>query len=571
MPINCTLTYRHLANDTEDTSGDIGTIPAIGPVYAEAQFADGAAALGSDATGYTIRRFEGYLDTDGILKNKPGGTAGMRVWANDPLFNLTRLPYTVTFDLYDALGRRIALNGATFDAPSTDTTVPLANVLPVPGAMAGGIQRRSSYAEDIIDIGVTGHALVIAETPAEAYAALGGGGSPGAGITDVVQDTTPQLGGDLDLNGFAVGLATAADLLKLHAMTATGTELNYVDGVTSAIQAQIDGKQPLDADLTALAALTTPATKLAGIATGATANDTDANLKARANHTGTQSADTLTDGTTNKAFLATERTKLTGIATAATANSADVVLLARANHTGTQSADTLTDGTTNKAFLATERTKLTGVATAATANSSDATLLARANHTGTQTADTITDGTTNKAYTAAEKTKLGLITGTNTGDQTSVTGNAGTATALATARTINGVSFNGTANITIPVPSDFMLVQVGNIARAVGSGDFAVGHYVGRAFTVTKVVYQFDTVDASGSTTVELRRNGTQVTSSSVAVTAANQVDGTATDAARSVTVNQSFSVGDRISLQITGVGTTPGKGLRAWVVGTWN
>ena len=62
----------------------------------------------------------------------------------------------------------------------------------------------------------------------------------------------------------------------------------------------------------------------------------------------------------------------------------------RSTHTGTQSADTLTDGTTNKAFLATERTKLTGIATAATANSPDATLLARANHTGTQAASTVT-------------------------------------------------------------------------------------------------------------------------------------------------------------------------------------
>jgi hypothetical protein len=41
------------------------------------------------------------------------------------------------------------------------------------------------------------------------------------------------------------------------------------------------------------------------------------------------------------------------------------------------------------------------------------------------------------------------ISGTNTGDQTSVTGNAGTATALQTARNINGVSFNGTADITV--------------------------------------------------------------------------------------------------------------------------
>lgn len=43
------------------------------------------------------------------------------------------------------------------------------------------------------------------------------------------------------------------------------------------------------------------------------------------------------------------------------------------------------------------------------------------------------------------------LSGTNTGDQTSVSGNAGTATALQTARNINGVAFNGTADITIPV------------------------------------------------------------------------------------------------------------------------
>ncbi|MER9912242.1 hypothetical protein NKJ71_16585 [Mesorhizobium sp. M0050] len=133
---------------------------------------------------------------------------------------------------------------------------------------------------------------------------------------------------------------------------------------------------------------------LLNVADGATANSADAFLLARANHTGTQSADTLTDGTTNKAFLATERTKLAGIATGASANSTDAFLLGRANHTGTQSADTLTDGTTNKAFLATERTKLAGIATGATANSSDATLLARANHTGTQLAATISDFST---------------------------------------------------------------------------------------------------------------------------------------------------------------------------------
>ena len=43
----------------------------------------------------------------------------------------------------------------------------------------------------------------------------------------------------------------------------------------------------------------------------------------------------------------------------------------------------------------------------------------------------------------------GTSSGVNTGDQTTISGNAGTATALATARAINGVAFDGTAPITV--------------------------------------------------------------------------------------------------------------------------
>jgi hypothetical protein len=39
------------------------------------------------------------------------------------------------------------------------------------------------------------------------------------------------------------------------AITATAAEINYIDGVTSAIQTQLDNKQALDADLTAIAGL----------------------------------------------------------------------------------------------------------------------------------------------------------------------------------------------------------------------------------------------------------------------------------------------------------------------------
>jgi hypothetical protein len=77
----------------------------------------------------------------------------------------------------------------------------------------------------------------------------------------------------------------------------------------------------------------------------------------------------------------------------------------------------------------------------------------------------------------------GTSSGTNTGDQTTVSGNAGTATALQTARTINGVSFDGTANITVTAAAGTLtgttlngtvvtssLTAVGTIAVGVWNG-----------------------------------------------------------------------------------------------------
>ena len=57
--------------------------------------------------------------------------------------------------------------------------------------------------------------------------------------------------------GTAQALAdlTGTEVQVLDGATLTTTELNYVDGVTSAVQTQIDGKQPLDAELTELATM----------------------------------------------------------------------------------------------------------------------------------------------------------------------------------------------------------------------------------------------------------------------------------------------------------------------------
>ena len=55
---------------------------------------------------------------------------------------------------------------------------------------------------------------------------------PGGGITSIVQDTSPQLGGNLDLNGKKIG-------------NATESQINHLVGVSTPIQTQLDAKQSL--------------------------------------------------------------------------------------------------------------------------------------------------------------------------------------------------------------------------------------------------------------------------------------------------------------------------------------
>lgn len=196
--------------------------------------------------------------------------------------------------------------------------------------------------------------------------------------------------------------------------------------------------------------------------------------------------DNMVDGTTNKNYTATEKTKLAGIASGAEVNvnadwnssSGDSQILNKPTIPTT--FDDLTDGTTNKAFTATLKTKLNGIASGAEVNTVDS--------VNTQTgavvldADDIDDtSTTNKFVTASDLTNLSNLSGTNTGDQDlssyvtltgtetltnkdlssatntfptfnqDTTGNAATATKLETARTIAGVSFDGSANISIGI------------------------------------------------------------------------------------------------------------------------
>lgn len=384
MPINCTANLSLYTNDLDDISGDIGRVAVVGWLLFVPQFTDGAAALGDDAA-YVLRGgladnrsggFKGYIDSDGILKDKPGGTAGVRIWANDPALNLERLVYRAVPDgLTDLIGRPIALNRITFEAPSTDTPINLKSVMAVPLATSVGITRGPKGAP-VDDVAVNtdgdlvfyvGSAPIGDPVPIPAGSGVVNTLVAGANIdVDATDPANPIVSVEtltsLDISDFT---EAAQDAINALLVGASGVTLSYNDAANTLTITAAGGGGGLDAE--AVRDAIGVAMVGAGLIT-ITVND---------------AADTIT------------------VSTTATANSSDATLLARANHTGTQSADTLTDGTTNKAFLATERTKLTA------------------------------------------------ITGTNTGDQTSVTGNAGTATKLATPRNINGVAFDGTANITV--------------------------------------------------------------------------------------------------------------------------
>lgn len=153
--IQFTVTYDHLATEIADDDSDNSVdLPAVtGDVYFIPQITRGGAAHGNTysprPTGFSLRTRKGYLDTDGRLKNKRGGTVGVHIVANDPVLNLASLPYKVEFDCYDPLGRKVEITGTTFEAPATAVSIQLLDVLPVAGATAIGIPTAGGSAQPL--------------------------------------------------------------------------------------------------------------------------------------------------------------------------------------------------------------------------------------------------------------------------------------------------------------------------------------------------------------------------------------------------------------------------------------
>jgi hypothetical protein len=129
---------------------------------------------------------------------------------------------------------------------------------------------------------------------------------------------------------------------------------------------------------------------LLNVADGATANDSDANLKSRANHTGTQTASTISDFNTAASTAAPVQTSdIANFETTTELNTRDTNNRSRTNHTGTQTASTISDFDTevaNNSAVAANTAKISYTDAAAVAlNTAKVT---NATHTGDVTGAT---------------------------------------------------------------------------------------------------------------------------------------------------------------------------------------
>jgi hypothetical protein len=212
---------------------------------------------------------------------------------------------------------------------------------------------------------------------------------------------------------------------------------------------------------------------------------------------------------------------------------------------------------------------------------------------------------------ARQIAKLELLSGTNTGDQTSVSGNAGTATALQNARTIDGQSFDGTANITViapgthaatskatPVDADELSLvdsAASNVLKkltwanlkatlkayltesiAIACSDETTALTTGTAkatfrmpfaMTVTEVRASLTTAQSSGSIfTVDINEAGVSIISTKLTV---DNTERTSTTAATPPVISDASIADDaEITIDIDQVGDGTAKGLKVYLIG---
>lgn len=185
----------------------------------------------------------------------------------------------------------------------------------------------------------------------------------------------------------------------------------------------------------------------------------------------TLATDNVSDsGQTNKYTTAAQIAKLAGIATGATANQTDAYLLSRANHTGTQTASTISDFNSAASSAAPVQSVAGKTGTVSLVKGD----------VGLGNVDNTSDATKNSATVTL--TNKDLTSGTNT-FPTFNQNTTGSAASLTTARTIGtitgdatatGSTFNGTANNTNAITLATVNTNTGSFGSASQVGTFTV-------------------------------------------------------------------------------------------------
>jgi len=226
-------------------------------------------------------------------------------------------------------------------------------------------------------------------------------------------DTDSTGGG----GGGTTNLSASADGTSLTVASSSGDDASIPAATTSAWGAMTDEDK----------------TKLDGIDTAATANDTDANLKARANHTGTQAASTITSFATevaNTSAVTANTAKVSNVTTNLSA-SADGTSLTVASSDGTDASIPAATTTAWGAMTDEDKTKLDGIEAGAdvtdTANVTAAGALMDSELTDLAgvkgvTISTLQEKPSEGAFADGDKTKLdGIEAGADVTDTANVT------------------------------------------------------------------------------------------------------------------------------------------------------